>query len=228
MIEISDQIIADEKAKSWGKELAGQIENELLIESQILVEKGIIGFFLDSIRHFVIVCKCQQNPQMVTAMQEEPWLTQMLNMWIVSQQPGEYNPIHVHTQCLISTVMYLKVPKILPSRKDHLGHQSLDGAITFTSNVARDINLTSHSMQLQPQVGDFYIFGAHQLHSVYPYRCEEGQEDVERRSISFNAIFQSKSEYDKEYDKEKTTSFSQEVVTPENSSNEEEWAPVTI
>ena len=33
MIEISDQIIADKKAKSWGKELAGQIENELLIES---------------------------------------------------------------------------------------------------------------------------------------------------------------------------------------------------
>ena len=38
------------------------------------------------------------------------------------------------------------------------------------------------------------MFGAQQQHAVYPYRCEEG--DPERRSISFNAVFQSKSDYD--------------------------------
>ena len=42
-------------------------------------------------------------------------------------------------------------------------------------------------------VGDFFIFGAQQQHAVYPYRCAEGQEDVERRSVSFNAVFQNAS-----------------------------------
>ena len=39
------------------------------------------------------------------------------SMWIVEQQPGEYNPMHVHTNCDISAVMYLNIPKFLPSEK---------------------------------------------------------------------------------------------------------------
>ena len=50
-------------------------------------------------------------------------------------------------------------------------------------------------------MGDFYIFGAQQQHAVYPFRCAEGQKETERRSISFNAIFQSKTEYDREKEK---------------------------
>ena len=52
-------------------------------------------------------------------------------------------------------------------------------------------------MVCKPEVGDFYMFGAHQQHAVYPYRCAEGQKETERRSISFNSIFQSKSDYDR-------------------------------
>ena len=43
----------------------------------------------------------------------------MLSMWIVSQQPNEYNPIHIHTECQLSCVMYLKIPKFEPCKKDH-------------------------------------------------------------------------------------------------------------
>ena len=58
-------------------------------------------------------------------------------------------------------------------------------------------------MTIFPEVGDFYIFGAHQQHLVYPYRCKEGQEKVERRSISFNAIFTSRTAYDVQQAKSK-------------------------
>ena len=88
--------------------------------------------------------------------------------------------------------MYLKVPKMLPSRKGHRPDD--DGSILFVSNAARDIDFSVPNLVVPPQVGDFFIFGAQQQHAVYPYRCEEG--DPERRSISFNAIFQSKTEYD--------------------------------
>ena len=193
MIEISDLVIADKESISFGEKLAGQIETELLIDLNILKLAGVMDFFLAAVRQFVIQCKCQMFPNMIDDVQREEWLTQMTTMWIVSQQPGEYNPVHVHTRCKISSVMYLKVPKILPSRKEHNPN---DGCILFVSNASRDVELSIPSTAFIPQVGDFYIFGAEQLHAVYPYRCEEGQEDTERRSISFNATFQTKTEYE--------------------------------
>ena len=119
----------------------------------------------------------------------------MLTMWIISQQPGEYNPMHIHTQCQISAVMYLKVPKMLPSRKEH--RPGDDGSILFVSNASRDVDFSNPNIVIHPTVGDFFMFGAQQQHAVYPYRCAEGQKETERRSISFNAVFQSKTDHDK-------------------------------
>ena len=132
-------------------------------------------------------------PDSIAAIQREEWYTQMLTMWIISQQPGEYNPLHIHTQCSISSVMYLKVPKMLPTRKKHRAHD--DGSITFISNASTDLDFSVPHYTIRPAVGDFFMFGAHQQHLVYPYRCEEG--DPERRSISFNAVFQSKTDHDR-------------------------------
>ena len=166
---------------------------KLLIEHEMLEQAGVMGFFLGAVRQFVIQCKCQQMPDKVSEIQREEWLTQMLTMWIISQQPGEYNTMHIHTQCQISTVMYLKVPKMLPSRKEH--RSTDDGSILFVNNSSRDIDFSVPNIVIPPQVGDFFIFGAQQQHAVYPYRCEEG--DPERRSISFNAVFQSKTDHDR-------------------------------
>ena len=193
MIEISDQVIADKETETWGPNLAGQIDTELKIKHDILNQTGMMGFFMGAVRQFVIQCKMQQMPDRVNAIQQEEWLTQMLTCWIISQQPNEYNPCLIHTQCTISSVMYLKVPKMLPSRKGHRPDD--DGSILFVSNASRDLDFSVPNLVVPPQVGDFFIFGAQQQHAVYPYRCEEG--DPERRSISFNAVFQSKSDYDR-------------------------------
>ena len=208
MIEITDQVIADKEAKSWGHNLAGQIDSELLIEQNILEQTGMLGFFMGAVRQFVMMCKCQQLPDHIEAVQKEEWLTQMLTMWVVSQYPNEYNPAHLHTQCQISTVMYLKVPEMLPSRKEHRAND--DGSILFFGNASRDVDFSVPQIVCSPKVGDFYMFGAHQQHAVYPYRCAEGQKEIERRSISFNAVFQSKTDHDRE----KKLEVSQAVVKP--------------
>jgi len=195
MIEISDQIIADKETKSHGEYLAGQIEKELRVEHDILEQAGAMGFFIGAVRQFIITCKCQQMPGLEQAIQKEEWLIQMLTMWIVSQQPNEYNPMHIHTQCKISAVMYLKVPKMLPTKKEHRPND--DGSILFATNASRDVDFSVPNIVIHPQVGDFYIFGAQQQHAVYPYRCAEGQKETERRSISFNSIFQSKADFDR-------------------------------
>ena len=195
MTEISDNVLADKDAKTWGHQLAGQIETELVIEHDILQQTKMMGFFMSAIRQFVLMCKCQQMPESAEAVKQEEWLTQMISMWIISQYPNEYNPAHLHTQCQVSAVMYIKVPEMLPSKKEHRPND--DGSILFFGNASRDIDLSVPQMVCKPEVGDFFVFGAHQQHAVYPFRCAEGQKDTERRSISFNAIFQSKTDYDR-------------------------------
>jgi hypothetical protein len=197
MIEISDLVIADKDAQSMGVTLAGQIDTELNIDCNILKQTGVMDFFMEALRQFIICCKIQMlTGKEKEVIQREEWLIQMRPMWIVSQQPNEYNPMHVHSECQISSVMYLKVPKMLPSKKKHRPLD--DGSILFVNSASRDIDLSMHNAISNPVPGDLYIFGANQQHAVYPYRCEEGQKDTERRSISFNAVFQSKTEHDNE------------------------------
>ena len=200
MIEISDVIIADKEAASAGDLLVGQIEKELIIEQDILSKTGVMNFFLGAARHFVALCKCQMLPDTIEAIELEEWEAQIdTPPWIVSQQPGEYNPMHTHGKCTISSVMYLKIPKMLPPIKEH--RSTDDGSILFVSNASRDNDFSVPNIVIPPAAGDFFIFGAQQQHAVYPYRCEEG--DPERRSISFNAVFQSKSDFDIQQAKEK-------------------------
>ena len=67
-----------------------------------------------------------------------------------------------------------------------------DGSITFVNNSSTDKIWARPNLQIQPQVGDFLIFPADQKHLVYPFRTADGK--GERRSVSFNAIFSSKSQ----------------------------------
>ena len=58
----------------------------------------------------------------------------------------------------------------------------------LTSSSEASKLISTSSLTIRPEAGDFFVFGAKQLHTVYPYRCEEG--DTERRSVSFNAIYE--------------------------------------
>ena len=192
MLEITDEVF-EKKEKSWGENLAGQIESELIVPHEMLQEAKIFDFFHDLVSHYIQEVKKQMygpgGEQMVA---NEKWLVQMLSMWVVNQFPGEYNPTHIHTQCQVSSVMYLKVPKFKETRKKHRNLD--DGAICFTGTAGRDLDLCQPTWSWRPQVGDMFIFGSRQLHHVYPFQVEEG--DPERRSVSFNAITSTQSQQD--------------------------------
>ena len=193
MIRITDKIVENaENEKSHGQHLAGQIKDELWVEHEILERENLMGFFQDVVRNFVIQQTCQNQPFGRKGILEEEWYTQMLSMWIISQKDNEYNPCHIHTECAISTVMYLKIPEYLTPRKSH---KDDDGAINFSGPAGKDQIWGNPTLTYQPQVGDFFIFPATQQHFVYPFRTEDGE--GERRSVSFNAVFTSKTEQDK-------------------------------
>ena len=128
-------------------------------------------------------------------------------MWINSQKDNEYFPFHFHVDCALSGVMYLKIPEYLPIRKNYnnlpahwadtdaaKGVEPKDGAIEFSNNVAKGEDWGVPTMTVLPEVGDFFIFPSQQLHQVYPFRTPDGK--GERRSVSFNAEFTSRSEQD--------------------------------
>jgi uncharacterized protein (TIGR02466 family) len=117
----------------------------------------------------------------------------MMSMWIISQKDNEYNPAHIHTDCAMSSVMYLKVPEMLPSRKSE---RDDDGCIVFIGSAAPENRFTRQQLKVKPVPGDFFMFPAHQIHAVYPFRTKDGK--GERRSVSYNADFMSKQAYEDE------------------------------
>lgn len=173
--------------KSFGTQLVGQIEHEPEVTQEILQKYPDWSHFcLDAVRNFVIT---QNNVSMVgepdklEAIKREKLLTKINTMWFVNQKPHEYNPIHIHTNCKVSSICYLKTPKQqVKGRKDH--YQS-DGKVTFTNNTGTDSFFSNAQISFEPKAGDMYVFGALQHHAVWPYRSAD-PDDV-RVSLSFNA-----------------------------------------
>ena len=198
MIEITDRAIENKNTKHWGKSLAGQIDKELLVDMSELKRAGIHDYFMDVLKEYIVAALQQKDPRYAKNYENANWVTEMLAMWIVSQRDNEYNPCHQHTKCSLSSVMYLKIPEFLPSRKE--GRED-DGNIVFVNSTCNDSQLVSPQFSWRPQVGDFFVFPAQQSHFVYPFRTADGK--GERRSVSFNAIFATEDEIKAQQEQQK-------------------------
>ena len=192
MIKISDDILEDREKIPWGKNLAGQIANAPLIPHEYLEKEGLTGFFVNIVLEYLQQCLIQtgtEGARAEMAKQKDNYTITLKSMWIIEQQPGEYNPAHVHTDCDFSSVMYLKVPEFLPSEKPE---RDDDGTIYFIGDTTvYETPLKRGVVKIKPKVGEFYIFPKHMLHTVYPYKTKD---NFARRSISFNASFKHKDE----------------------------------
>jgi len=189
MLEVSDKVLTDSKRISWGNNLAGQIKEESLIPPEALKEHNLTDFFGNMVQEYVHQCNLQQAPldqhQHIETVKNHIQVT-VNSMWIVEQQPGEYNPIHTHTNCDVSTVMYLKAPNFLPSEKTE---RDDDGTIYFIGSASPKTKLNTNSLKVKPTPGAFFIFPSHLQHTVYPYKTND---NFARRSVSFNASFEYK------------------------------------
>ena len=189
MIKISDEIVENRMSKADNVG-AGQMEDQFMIPMKILKQEDLMEFFLGVCNNFVIQAFYQAYPFDKEQIDDEKWQTQLSNMWINSQKDNEYFPVHNHKNCLLSSVMYLKIPEYLPNRRLYQHDKIGDGSVVFTNNVSTNKIWGFPTMSVLPQVGDFFIFPAEQLHEVYPFRTTDGK--GERRSVSFNAVFSNK------------------------------------
>ena len=196
------QKLYDETSKlnvNFGKELVGQIDDEPQVTLEVQNKfPQFMEFCLQGVRQYVTVAMAQvlKGDNKVDAGKDflekdaPNLLTRITTMWFVNQKPGEYNPAHIHTNCKVSSVVYLKTPQNqVKGRKDHY---QADGQITFMNNSGTDNHFSNPQCSFEPKAGDMYVFTALQHHMVWPYRSTDP--DDSRVSLSFNADFMSKNQ----------------------------------
>jgi len=162
----------DEKSKSkkidYSSKLASQIKNELKISNRFIrkyldkeLKKNIIKFL---------------SGERIKKIKE----IKILNLWVVRQFKGEYNPIHYHEGDL-SGVGYLKLPKNMTNNK-MLKNKKIktNGTIDFISGQKAFLSKSIYNVV--PKIMDLIIFPNYLMHTAYPFNIEG-----ERRSFSFNA-----------------------------------------
>jgi len=190
MKDHTDNIRRESDTPSFGHNLVGQVEEELEID---------LSKLLPNIGNFILNCSREWLHHQLKQgfgweksfnLPREEIFPQFLNMWTVSQKDGEYNPIHTHPAAAVSGVLYLKIPEYKKDKKDTTRphkQRTDDGSLVFTNNSGADRRYCLSNCNVNPKVGELYIFAGMQPHQVYPFRSIDGH--GERRSVSFNAIY---------------------------------------
>ena len=185
LIKMTDKIIDDKKSESHGQSLAGVIDKELRIYKSDMDEFGVDQMMESCMRSYVVHCAKQHQKFY------ENWTyeSHLNSAWVVSQYENEYNPLHNHTGCDISGVIYLKMPDVKGRRniESKKGKPDHDSDITFVHSAMGNRNfdvLEKGLITMTPQTGMMVMFPSYLLHTVYPFIGKE-----ERRCIAFNGIY---------------------------------------
>ena len=159
---------SNSKKVDYSSKLASQIKNEIKISNNFIkknLEKEIRAY----INKFLL----KENIKNIKGIK-------ILNLWVVSQFKGEYNPIHYHEGDL-SGVGYLKLPKGMTNNKMVKNKKlKTNGTIDFINGQRGFLSKSIYNVS--PKVRDLLIFPNYLMHTAYPFNIKG-----ERRSFSFNA-----------------------------------------
>ena len=155
------------KKLDYSSKLASQIKNEIRISNNF-IQKNLKKEIIKKIKLFLLNEKIKNIKDI-----------KILNLWVVRQFRGEYNPIHYHEGDL-SGVGYLKLPKNM-TRNTHVRNKKIktNGTIDFINGQKRFLSNSIYNVI--PKVRDLLIFPNYLMHTAYPFNI-----NGERRSFSFN------------------------------------------
>ena len=151
----------------YSSKLASQIKNEVKISNNF-IKKYLFKELTINIKKFLA------NEQIKNIKE-----VKILNLWVVRQFKGEYNPVHYHNGDL-SGVGYLTLPKNM-TKNNLVKNKKLktNGTIDFING--QKAFLSNSIYNLIPKIGDLIIFPNYLMHTAYPFNI-----NGERRSFSFN------------------------------------------
>jgi len=155
------------KKLDYSSKLASQIKNEIKISNNF-IQKNLKKEIIKKIKLFLLNEKIKNIKDI-----------KILNLWVVRQFRGEYNPIHYHEGDL-SGVGYLKLPKNM-TRNIYVKNKKIktNGTIDFING--QKSFLSNSIYNVIPKVRDLLIFPNYLMHTAYPFNI-----NGERRSFSFN------------------------------------------
>ena len=161
-------IKSNSKKIDYSSKLASQIKNEVKI-SNSFIKKYLEKELIKNINKFLYNDKIKSIKKI-----------KILNLWVVRQFKGEYNPIHYHEGDL-SGVGYLKLPKGMTNNKMVKNKKlKTNGTIDFINGQKGFLSKSIYNVV--PKTKDLLIFPNYLMHTAYPFNIEG-----ERRSFSFNA-----------------------------------------
>jgi uncharacterized protein (TIGR02466 family) len=161
-------IKSNSKKIDYSSKLASQIKNELKISNNF-IKKNLEKELIQNINKFLSNDKIKNIKKI-----------RILNLWVVRQFKGEYNPIHYHEGDL-SGVGYLKLPKGMTSNKMVKNKKvKTNGTIDFINGQRGFLSKSIYNVV--PKIRELIIFPNYLMHTAYPFNIEG-----ERRSFSFNA-----------------------------------------
>ena len=156
------------KKIDYSSKLASQIKNELKISDKF-IKKNLERELKMNIKRFL----SNENIKNIKEIK-------ILNLWVVRQFKGEYNPIHYH-EGYLSGVGYLKLSKGMTNNKMVKNKKlKTNGTIDFINGQKGFLSKSIHNVV--PKIKDLLIFPNYLMHTAYPFNI-----DGERRSFSFNA-----------------------------------------
>ena len=155
------------KKTDYSSKLASQIKNEFKISDKF-IKKNLEKELKTNIIKFL----SNENIKNVKEIK-------ILNLWVVRQFKGEYNPIHYHEGDL-SGVGYLKLPKGMTNNKMLKNKKfKTNGTIDFINGQRGFLSKSIYNVV--PKIQELIIFPNYLMHTAYPFNV-----DGERRSFSFN------------------------------------------
>lgn len=199
---IIDRVLK-EKNRDHSKQLAGRIDEEWTIEPSDYYQTQTEEFLLSLCEHYgrMMVSRYNFNVEGDSSYQpEDPNNVEMTPTitggWVNEMKSGEYNPVHFHPYCNITSVFFFNdvddkfIKEIIaPDSPESAGKEmkkgtSGDGYLELIYKSAGYFE--QGTFRVRPQKGDFLMFPSSLLHTVYPFIS-----DKTRISASFNFILNS-------------------------------------
>ena len=194
--------VLEKKEEPHGNNLAGRIDDEWAVPEQYWLESDV-GEFLDGIvgqyarelsdRFYTeTLYNIPIDPEEESKFQYSVHRTQG---WVNSMVSGEYNPLHYHPNCNITTVFFFNdvdedfltesIASTQTGTDDVLAKgRTDDGLLEIVYNTAG--TLEGGTFRVRPIKGNFLIFPGNLLHVVYPFISAK-----ERITSSVNYIIKS-------------------------------------
>jgi len=159
----------------WNKHLVGRINYERLYdhndESLVRGFAPYINGWMEGWKKFSEAPAYDKNLQ--------GW--KFTQLWINIQKAGEYNPIHTHTNCDLSMVLFLKVPKGMNQEKN-IRNGAPNGSLSFIHGQESDLFITDRVFA--PEEGKLFIFPGRLRHHATAFESKG-----ERISVAGNVAW---------------------------------------